>query len=177
MIKSCNLQNHKCGELIVSDSKHYYGSDTVIALIDEEDFARVSEHGWYISHKGYVFTLINNRQMPLHRFILGVKDKRITVDHHDGNKLNNRKSNLITMTNKENLLKSWHEQRLREHLKKPVVMIDCITGDELQIFSSAKEAALYLYQLGKTKKINQGAISNVCNGIRKTSGGYAWRWL
>ena len=50
-----------------------------------------------------------------------------------------------------------------------------------KILKNTKDKKGYLYvalcKNGKTKKINQGSISNVCNGIRKTAGGYKWRWL
>ena len=58
-----------------------------------------------------------------------------------------------------------------------VVMIDIKTNNAICIFKSVQEASIYLQQNGKTKKTNQGSISNVCNGIRKTAGGYKWRWL
>ena len=176
-VKALNLEKHNNGQLIVSDPYYYYGNRIDIAYIDEEDFERISKYGWYISKKGYVYTMINNTTIPLHRFILNEYNSDFVVDHHDGNKLNNCKSNLILMTNKENVIKSWHEQKQREHLKKRVVMIDIQTNEEVNIFESVKQASIYLQQIGKTKGINQGSISNVCNGIRNTAGGYKWRWL
>lgn len=121
--------------------------------------------------------MIENHTVMLHRMILGVSDKTITVDHHDGNKLNNKKSNLILMSFEENSYKSWHEQGTHDCIRKPVQMIDPNTNKVLRIFDGVKEAAIYLFENGLSNNVNQGAISNVCVGRAKTSCGFKWRWV
>lgn len=172
-----NESTHTKGILFASDSMQFYGKSIVEIKIDEEDYERCKRYGWYINKKGYAFTRINNKSILLHRFIMGVNDTEITVDHDDGNKLNNIKTNLLTMSNTDNVLKSWHKQKQREHMKKPVVMIDKDTDEELLVFESVKQAAIYLQNNNISKGFLQGAISNVCNKVRKTAGGYKWRWL
>lgn len=178
IVKKLNNElNHISGILYASDSKQFYGKSVAEVKIDEEDYEKCKKYGWYINKKGYVFTLINNKTILLHRFIMGIDDTETTVDHDDGDKLNNTKINLLTMSNTDNLLKSWYQQRQREHMKKSVVMIDKNTDEELLVFESTKQAAIYLQTNNKSKGFLQGAISNACNKVRKSAGGYKWRWL
>lgn len=53
------------------------------------------------------------------------------------------------------------------HNDKPVLQVDVTTGETLAEFASVKEAAL---ATGATN------ISSVCRGIRKSSGGFVWRF-
>ncbi len=73
-----------------------------IALVDDDDFIKVSQHKWNVAHAGTNIyagtTIINNKKkssIRMHRFIMGcsIGDGRI-IDHKDGNGLNNQKSNL-----------------------------------------------------------------------------------
>lgn len=73
-------------------------------VVDAEDADRVSEKFWnYKVSKGYI--ICPERQMkrlPLHRFILGITDEKIMVDHINRNKLDCRKSNLRIVTAQQN---------------------------------------------------------------------------
>jgi hypothetical protein len=65
-----------------------------VALIDKEDFERVSKHSWcFDSSNGYPVSRIDYKRVRLHRFILNPKDNEF-VDHINRNKLDNRKKNL-----------------------------------------------------------------------------------
>ncbi len=81
------------------------------ALVDAEDFERVSKHSWCIldlrkSRKNLIYaqSRIKNRINYLHRFVLGLKaaKERIFVDHKDGDGLNCRKYNLHQRTDAQN---------------------------------------------------------------------------
>lgn len=88
------------------------------ALIDDEDFDEISKFSWYINEnaehtKQYAMRsrlahekneLIGTK-IYMHRYILKINDKNITVKHLNGDTLDNRKSNLylITKKNKTNL--------------------------------------------------------------------------
>lgn len=84
-----------------------------IALVDDEDFQRVSELSWHIREQQsrYAKYAIANvkvngkwvgKTVLLHRFILNLNDPNVIVDHIDSNGLNNTKSNLRICSNKEN---------------------------------------------------------------------------
>lgn len=80
-----------------------------VALVDDDDFERLSQYKWMAHEKktntyarrnksvnGKVKTII------MHRFIMGAPDD-MQIDHIDGNGLNNQKSNLRICTIDENL--------------------------------------------------------------------------
>lgn len=70
------------------DQKGNYKAE---AIIDQEEYVKISGYKWY--HRttdGYVATNMNKKTIFLHNVIMGFK----WVDHKDGNKLDNRKSNL-----------------------------------------------------------------------------------
>ena len=83
-----------------------------IALVDDEDFDRVSEYKWrlnrdhnfpdYFNVKGTV----ERKEVFLHRFILQLQKTRLVVDHFDRNTLNNQKYNLRLVTQRDNLANS-----------------------------------------------------------------------
>ncbi len=74
-----------------------------IAFVDDEDFEKVSKLKWFMSNNGYAVRTIHNKKnckkMHMHQFVLGVTE---TVDHRDGDKLNNQKNNLRVATNTQN---------------------------------------------------------------------------
>lgn len=70
------------------------------AYVDYDDWERVSKHGWYLD-KQYAAAKIRGKRVYLHKFILGIDDKRI-VDHINHDKLDCRKSNLRVATRGQN---------------------------------------------------------------------------
>jgi hypothetical protein len=65
-----------------------------IILISPEDYDLVSRYRWYIDSGGYPRTSISrNEKLRLHNLLLPVQ-AGMTVDHRDGNKLNNTRDNL-----------------------------------------------------------------------------------
>ena len=65
------------------------------ALIDDEDFERVSKHKWSVYRKNdrwYAMTVINKKTVLMHRFILNPKSGQ-SVDHRNHNGIDNRKKN------------------------------------------------------------------------------------
>lgn len=73
------------------------------ALVDDEDFELVSKIRWHL-HKGAKTNYARgwdqktNANIYMHRLILSVKDKSITIDHIDHNGLNNQRQNIRTAT-------------------------------------------------------------------------------
>jgi hypothetical protein len=81
-----------------------------VALVDDADFDRVSAYKWSATKaKTNVYGVRKVRKQTgrttsqlLHRFILGVTDREIDVDHEDHNGLNCQRSNLRKCVRGEN---------------------------------------------------------------------------
>lgn len=79
------------------------GNSIKYVLVDNQDYDKVSQFNWSLVTKGYAITGGRGATMAMHRFILGlVKEDKIEVDHVNGNKLDNRKSNLRLATPSQN---------------------------------------------------------------------------
>lgn len=84
------------------------GSVRAEALVDGEDYERVVAAGpWRIVSKCYVAAHAGARGdrqcIYLHRFVMGVTDPAVHVDHRNGDTLDCRKENLRLVTNAQNL--------------------------------------------------------------------------
>lgn len=77
-----------------------------IAIVDDCDYELVKGYNWTRHTRGYVQAKArpNNRTILIHRLIMGVVDegRSVQVDHRDGNKLDNRRSNLRVCNNHQN---------------------------------------------------------------------------
>ena len=74
-------------------------------IIDREDVDLIRYHKWRKDTNNRIITgncTNKNPRRELSRFLLGVTDENLVVDHKDGNPLNNRKSNLRICTQAEN---------------------------------------------------------------------------
>ncbi len=79
-----------------------------VALVDDEDYEAISAFNWYFNFNGYAVRTFcigypKSKHYRMHRQILGVTDPSIHVDHINGDRLDNRRSNLRLCTNAENL--------------------------------------------------------------------------
>lgn len=69
----------------------------LIVLIDSEDFYRIGNKKIYVSKSSsgfYAMIWQNKRNVPFHRFLFGIKESNLYIDHKNGNTLDNRKENL-----------------------------------------------------------------------------------
>src|SRR6266566_1493572 len=79
------------------------------ALVDDKDYAWLSKWKWHCTEHGYARRCGYPEKSPIsmHREILGLqKGDRKIVDHKNGNKLDNRRSNLRLCTFAQNIRNS-----------------------------------------------------------------------
>lgn len=129
-------------------------------IIDKRDYKKVSICNWFTytkkrnKLKRYVKSTIkiNGRQIPIHRYILGIIDPKVFVDHKNGNPLDNRRSNLrICSITDNNRNKSSHPGSTSKYLgvffyKRTSRWVACIyyNGKTVfrRVFDTEEEAAL-----------------------------------
>jgi hypothetical protein len=84
------------------------------ALVDDEDYEWISQYKWtWVEvRKGYpgyavrnIGTFKKTKHQSMHRLIMG-NPKGKVVDHINGNSLDNRRSNLRIITDRQNLLRA-----------------------------------------------------------------------
>lgn len=80
-----------------------------VAWIDDEDFEKVSKYAWRVLIDKHTVYARRNACLKrkrttqlLHRFVLGVTDSKVEVDHEDHNGLNCQKYNLRKATHTQN---------------------------------------------------------------------------
>lgn len=71
------------------------------ALIDKEDLEKVSKFKWHINDMGYAVNRHKGKNLRMHRLVNQTPEGMVT-DHKNGDRLDNRKSNLRTVTQKQN---------------------------------------------------------------------------
>jgi hypothetical protein len=90
-----------------------------VALVDNKDYARLSRYKWHAkAHKGrveasrrlYHKEMQTQTDQRMHRFILGVTNSKVYVDHRNHKPLDNRRKNLRKTT----------QTRNRQHSRKQV---------------------------------------------------------
>ncbi|QIG74325.1 HNH endonuclease protein [Rhizobium phage RHph_N65] len=74
--------------------------------VDDEDAEAVGRYIWHVTHHGYIGTNIKVdgrwRAVKLHRWLLGVADPNVFIDHINGDPKDNRRENLRPCTRLEN---------------------------------------------------------------------------
>ena len=70
-----------------------------IILVSDKDFKKIKTFKWYINKMGYVANDSKPRKL-MHRFIMDFP--KSNIDHKNGNKLDNRRSNLRLCNQSEN---------------------------------------------------------------------------
>lgn len=81
----------------------------LVALVDDEDYAEVSKYKWFANNNGYAARNVKDQStgkrttLVMHRILMGLEqgDTR-QVDHVDGNRVNNCRSNMRIVMPAEN---------------------------------------------------------------------------
>lgn len=123
-----------------------------------------------MSNKVYKAINKNGEVRSEHRIIVeSILGRRLSfnevVHHIDGNKNNNDPSNLTVVTRQEHA--AIHKKDIDR--SKPVIQMDS-TGQFIKIWPSARAA---------DKAIPTATYQNIykcCRGLRKTAGGYMWKY-
>jgi len=71
-----------------------------VAIIDEDDNSLINQRSWQYHWHGYAVSHINNKTILMHRLIMNFP--KGSIDHINGNKLDNRKQNLRIATVSQN---------------------------------------------------------------------------
>lgn len=88
-------------------------------MIDDDDYERLKDFKWYLSSKGYAVRAeylgkidgkYNTKTICMHREILNAPSG-MDVDHANGNRLDNRKSNIRLATRSQNVANSVRTNR------------------------------------------------------------------
>jgi len=80
----------------------------LVALVDDEDYDELSKHNWCCTTTGYAIRSFTPRkrarqkQVSMHADILGKKEG-FEIDHINGDKLDNRRSNIRHVTHRQNI--------------------------------------------------------------------------
>lgn len=98
-------------EMVIYNNK---SEERARAFVDKDDKPLVEKVGsWCMDRGGYVMN--GSVKTAMHRFLLG-KKKGLEIDHINGNKLDNRRSNLRFVTHRENG-KNWIQNFKRQVIK------------------------------------------------------------
>lgn len=146
---------------------------TVYSTIKRKELIQSSVNGYkkvtLINEHGAKDILVH--VLVANAFIRKIEGKDF-VDHIDGNRGNNIATNLRWCTFNENCCFPLAiENKRNSAIKrkgKPVIQYD-LDGNEIARYRGQNEA-------GRLTGISGANISQVCNNLRKTAGGFIWRY-
>lgn len=174
-INNDNLENEEWREFdinkilnqeITSDKK-YYVSDLGRF---KNSYGTIMEN-YKINENGYIRVYIYNKTFALHRLIaltfLENPCNKETVNHKDGNKLNNKVDNLEFATNQEQQIHK-HSIGLGNNFTRKVKQYD-LNWIFIKEYDSIVLAA-------KEMNVSKGTISGVLIKHKKTAAGFIWRY-
>lgn len=127
------------------------------------------------NHSGYnmINLMVNGKRIgvAIHRLVaeqfIENKDSKPTVNHIDGNKNNNKVSNLEWATSSEQMQHSFRVLKRKAGSKARKVIGQNIQNKEIVCFDSITKASLFI---NRSKKLVWQAL----NGYKKSAGGYFW---
>lgn len=85
-------------------------SKNIYTEIDDDDFLKIKNKRMHAhpqkSGGHYITIMVNGKGVPLHRYLMGMPDKKFDIDHINGIKEDNRKCNLRVATRSQNIANS-----------------------------------------------------------------------
>ena len=134
------------------------------AIVDDEDFDALDQYTWHVADNGYIRTFIGGRAqkkcVSMHRLIMNPPDD-FEIDHKDGNKLNNQRSNLRVSTRSENAKNIRRHKKFSSRFKgvswsgKDQFWDASITVDGKSIF-----LGLFSSEIQAARAYNEGALKH-----------------
>lgn len=92
--------------------RNKYGIIVEYALVDQDDYEKVSKYKWRLSCDKYTQSNIKNIIYKLHRFIFyGITRNNKIIDHINRDRLDNRKCNLREVTRSQNSQNATRKKR------------------------------------------------------------------
>lgn len=124
-----------------------------VALVDDEDYEELAQYKWCVTHYGYAvrsgWSIRPGSMILMHREIMGNPVDR-EIDHINGDKLDNRQSNLRIVTKRQNLFNKPVRSdsklgvkgvRLRQRAKTAPKFEARLAGRNIGTFDTLIEAA------------------------------------
>lgn len=139
----------------------------------------------FINHGGYEIIPLYfdgiQKAIPVHRLVayafVDNPNNKPYVNHIDGNKRNNKSSNLEWVTPSENMKHAINVLGvdLNDGRKKQIIATNMSTNEVIE-FPSIRDAARWL---NKKFNVSSGVaeIWRVLNGKRKTARGHTWKYI
>lgn len=175
-IEKNNLENEEWREIdfkkvfneeILIDKKYYVSN-----LGRFKNSCGTIMENYKINDNGYIRVYIHKKTFALHRLVaftfLENPENKETVNHKDGNKLNNSVNNLEFATNKEQQIHKF-EIGLGNNFTRKIKQYD-LEFNEIKTFNSIVEAS-------KELNIGKAGINATCLYKQKHSGGFVFRYL
>jgi len=137
------------------------------SLVDDEDYIHLSKHKWYAQKRGRTYRAARNaksngiiKSINIHRLVLGLKEgDGYSVDHIDGDGLNNQKCNLRKCDTSENMRNRGRPVNNKSGYKG---VSWCRKGkkwrSQIQIHGISKSLGYYNCLIKAAKAYDQGAI-------------------
>ena len=147
----------------------------LFCLVDREDVELVAGVRWHLSDTGYAVNRSNGKTIRMHR-IINKTPKELFTDHKNHNRIDNRKSNLRTVTQAENMANykgakgyCWDKSRNK--------WLVTVKGNFRGRYDTEEEAivAMKKYSSGQEYIQRKRKFYNLPTGITKQFGKYRVR--
>jgi len=159
--------NKLLNEEIISDKKYYVSNLGRF----KNSYGTIMEN-YKPNEDGYIRVYIYNKTFAIHRVVaftfLQNPENKETVNHKDGNKLNNAVDNLEFATNKEQQIHK-HSIGLGNNFTRKIKQYD-LNWNLIKEYTSISSAA-------KEMNISKGSIQGVLLGKNKTAAGFIWKYI